>query len=255
MPKKAATAVESIPDLSVVTITYNERDNIRLFIEEVNKVFLEQNLRGEIIVVDDSSPDGTADIIRELQKKYSSINLIQRPGKLGISSAYRDGLAAARGKALTLLDADLSHHPRQIPELYAATRDNKIGWGSRYLGETRFETDLFHRIGTFILNKWIAFWLNTGMKDHTLGYFVMKKEHLDTLIRAGKAKNIDPFNRTLYGLPLAALAKQQGIPIIEIKAPYTKRQHGETKINFFWGLKVVGDDLFYTLKLYSRLRP
>ena len=174
---------------------------------------------------------------------------------MGISSAYRDGLAAARGKAITLLDADLSHHPRQIPELYAVTKEHKIGWGSRYLGATKFETDFFHRIGTSLLNRWIAFWLKTGMNDHTLGYFVIRKDQLDQIIELGKSKRLDPFDHTLYGITIAALAKKAGFPIVEIKAPYNRRVHGETKINFFWGLRVVLGDMLYTLKLYSRLRP
>ncbi len=252
---KAKEALMAIPELSVVTITYNERDNIQLFIEEVSQVFREHNLNGEIIVVDDSSPDGTADVVLELKQKYPYVTLIKRPGKMGISSAYRDGLAAARGEAITLLDADLSHHPRQIPALYAVTKENKIGWGSRYLGETKFETDFFHRIGTSLLNHWIAFWLQTGMNDHTLGYFVIRKDQLDQIIALGKSKQLDPFDHTLYGITIAALAKKAGFPLVEIKAPYNRRVHGETKINFFWGLRVVLGDMLYTLKLYSRLRP
>lgn len=248
-------APSTFPDLSVVTITYNERDNIRLFVEEVNRVFQGQHLNGEIIIVDDSSPDGTSDVVLELKQRYPFLTLVQRPGKMGISSAYRDGIAAATGKAITLLDADLSHHPRQIPELYGATTDGKIGWGSRYLGETKFETDFFHRLGTLLLNRWISLWLKTGMKDHTLGYFVIQKEHLDKIMELGKAHQLDPFDHTLYGITIAALAQKAGFPIVEIKAPYNRRAHGETKINFIWGLRVVLGDMLYTLRLYSRLRP
>ncbi len=241
-------------DLSVVTVTYNERDNIRLFIEEVNKVFQENHLHGEIIVVDDSSPDGTSDVVLELKKKYPSTRLIKRPGKMGISSAYRDGLAAAQGNVVTLLDADLSHSPAQIPELYAVTKEKKIGWGSRYLGDTKFETDFFHRCGTLLLNKWASFWLKTGMKDHTLGYFVIQREQLQQIMEYGQSKGIHPFDQILYGLPIAAIAKRLSIPIVEIKAPYNQRIHGETKIAFLWGVRVVFADLLYTLKLARRLR-
>lgn len=71
----------------------------------------------EIVIVDDNSPDGTQDVIVELQKIYGAekIRLHARPGKLGLGSAYIDGLKFCRGKYVIFMDADLSHHPKFIP--------------------------------------------------------------------------------------------------------------------------------------------
>lgn len=241
-------------ELSVVTITYNERENIRFFIEAVNAVFIENNIRGEIIVVDDNSPDGTAMVVEELQKKYPQTTLIKRPDKLGIGSAYFRGAQSAQGNVLAFLDADLSHPPVVLPQMYNLAQENAIAWGSRYLGNTSFETDFAHRIGTSLLNGWVRFWLKTGMKDHTNGYIVLRKEKLSTILSYGEQKKLHPFNHVLYGITIAGIAKRLQVPCIEVKTPYSKRKHGKTKISFLWGLKVVVKDMAYTLKVLSRLQ-
>src|SRR3989344_5086199 len=173
-------------DLSVITITYNEKENIRLFIETVNKILQEHSIKCEIIVVDDNSPDGTAQVVEELQKKYPATVLIKRPGKMGIGSAYYEGFKAAQGEIVAFLDADLSHSPQYLPEFYAAAKENKIVYGSRYLGSTQFETDFSHRIGTRVLNTWVRLVLKTKMKDHTNGYIVSPRDTMIKIIEYGK---------------------------------------------------------------------
>lgn len=248
------TSEITLPQLSVVTVTYNERENIRLFIETVNRIFQDNQLTGEIIVVDDNSPDGTSEVVLELQQKYPRTQLIKRPGKMGIGSAYQEGANAAKGKSILLLDADLSHPPEVIPEMYTQTKENKIAWGSRYLGDTKFDTDIPHRIGTFVLNKWVSFWLGTNMKDHTNGYVALPKPVLAQIIKYGQEKNLHPFDHILYGITISAIAKKLGITNQEVKAPYNKRIHGETKIPFWWGIKVVLGDMLYTLRVRRRLQ-
>ncbi|MBI2668873.1 glycosyltransferase [Candidatus Woesearchaeota archaeon] len=241
-------------DLSIVTITYNERENIRLFIKAVNEVFKAHSLRGEIVVVDDSSPDGTADAVRELQQHYPATTLVSRPDKMGIGSAYRDGSLKAQGEVVMFLDADLSHPPTVIPEMQRAALENKIAFGSRYLGETKFETDLPHHIGTFTLNTWVRVWLKTGLYDHTNGFIALRRETLKKIIEYAQPFRLDPFDHILYGITIAAVARKLGVSCVEIKAPYNQRVHGETKIPFWWGLKVVFGDMAYALKVRHRLR-
>ncbi len=253
------------PQLSVITVTYNEKENIRIFIGTVHRILSSHALRGEIIVVDDNSPDGTGAVVKELQKKYPATTLITRPGKQGIGSAYFRGLQDARGDVVAFLDADLSHPPEILPAMYALARDKHfqnqlssaggaIVFGSRYLEKTTFETDMAHRMGTFILNKWVRFWLRTGMHDHTNGYIAAPRETLNRIIEYGEAKRLQPFEHILYGITIAALAGKLAVPCREIKAAYNKRQHGETKIPFLWGLKVVLGDMAYALKVRLKLR-
>ena len=245
---------EVIPNISVITVTYNERENIRLFITTVNRIFKENNWNGEIVVVDDNSPDGTSQVVQEFQKLFSNITLITRAGKLGIGSAYFTGFKAAKGKVVAFLDADLSHPPEILPEMYALVNKGNIVFGSRYLGDTKFETDFAHRMGTYMLNRWVRFWLRTGMNDHTNGYLVASGETLHKVLDHSEQKGLHAFDHILYGITIAATAKRLGIPCHEIKAIYHKRKHGETKIPFLWGLRVVFGDLWYVLRVRSKLQ-
>lgn len=242
------------PELSVITVTYNERENIRLFITTVNRIFKDNNWNGEIVVVDDNSPDGTSAVVTELQKLYPNTTLTTRSGKLGIGSAYFTGFKAAQGNIVAFLDADLSHPPEVLPELYELAVSGNIAFGSRYLGNTAFEADLTHKIGTYILNFWIRLWLNTGVYDYTNGYIVVKKEMLNAILAYGRQKKLNPFDHVLYGITVAAIAKKLNLPLAERKATYNKRKHGETKLPFWWGLKVVFNDLLYVLLVRSALR-
>ncbi len=241
-------------DLSVITVTYNERENIRLFITTVNRIMNVAKIKGEIIVVDDSSPDGTSEVVLEMKKLFPNTVLVKRPGKMGIGSAYLRGFQEAQGNIAAFLDADLSHAPEVLPELYELATKGNVVFGSRYLGNTTFETDFAHRMGTYMLNRWTRFWLRTGMNDHTNGYVVVQKELLHKILEFGLPKHLKPFDHILYGITIAAIAKKLGIPCVERKATYNKRKHGETKIPFLWGLRVVFGDMAYVLKVRSKLR-
>ena len=242
------------PDLSVITVTYNERENIRLFITTLNRIMNVAKIKGEIIVVDDSSPDGTSDVVLEMKKLFPNTILVKRPGKMGIGSAYLRGFQEARGTIAAFLDADLSHAPEVLSELYDLAAPGNVVFGSRYLGNTKFERDFAHRMGTYVLNRWTRFWLKTGMNDHTNGYVVVQKERLDKILAYGQLKTLRPFDHILYGITIAAIARKLSFPCVERKATYNKRQHGETKIPFLWGLRVVFGDMAYVLKVKSKLQ-
>ena len=97
---------------SVCMPTYNESENLPLICWLIFKTADEHKINLEIVIVDDNSPDGTQDVVRDLQKIYGEDRLIlhARPGKLGLGSAYIDGMATCTGEWIILMDADLSHH-------------------------------------------------------------------------------------------------------------------------------------------------
>ena len=179
--------------------------------------------------------------------------LVKRPDKMGIASAYKDGLKTARGEVITFMDADLSMPPTILPQLYQIASEGKIGWGSRYLKKTKFETDWFHYLGASVLNKWIAHWLKTRIKDHTLGYVCLKRKLLEKILNYGKEKEVSPFDQVLYGLPISALSTKLNLSIVEIESPYEKRTYGETKIKFVNGVKLVLSNMKQTLELRKKL--
>ena len=245
--------VDNHLDLSVVTIVYNERGNICRLIEQLFSIFKKHNLKGEVVIVDDNSPDGTAHHVRKMMRFYKTINLIVRPVKSGIASAYRDGINAVKGDIIIAMDADFSHPPSKVFDLYEAAKLNKVAFGSRYTGRKIFETDLIHYIGTAILNLYIGLVLKTGIRDNTNGYFAVKSSILKKLREYTHRHNIDPFDRVLWGITIAAAAKKLGIPAIEIEAPYRKRDYGETKIPFYDGLKIVLSDMLFAIKLKNTI--
>jgi dolichol-phosphate mannosyltransferase len=108
-----------MPKYSVILPTYQEKDNIGIIVWLLVRAFEQSKLEFEIIVVDDNSPDGTQDVVRRLQKLYGEdrILLRDRPGKLGLGTAYIHGLKHASGEFVVIMDADLSHHPKFIPEM------------------------------------------------------------------------------------------------------------------------------------------
>ena len=126
---------------SVLLPTYNERDNLPIIVWLLVKYFTEADIDYEIIVIDDGSPDGTLDVAKQLEKIYGSDRIVLRPRakKLGLGTAYVHGIKHATGNFIVIMDADLSHHPKFIPEfikkqkvrivncsIYLITKTNKI---------------------------------------------------------------------------------------------------------------------------------
>ena len=103
---------------SVLLPTYNERDNLPIIVWLLVKYFSEADIDYEIIVIDDGSPDGTLDVAKQLENIYGSDRIVLRPRakKLGLGTAYIHGMKHATGNFIVIMDADLSHHPKFIPE-------------------------------------------------------------------------------------------------------------------------------------------
>ena len=237
-------------DLSVVTATYNERENISNLIKDIEEIFLKNKIRGEVIVVDDSSPDGTADVVLGFKKEFSNIVLVKRPHRSGIGTAYGDGAKVSKGKVIITMDADYSHHPRNLNNMYFKAKEGFMVTGSRFLDSASFETKFYRHVGTTLLNTWIKFFFNLGISDYTNGYLAIPKEYLEKIINNGKKIKIYPFESTLYGIPIFTIGSQLGFRSYNLNAPYVFRKAGITKINTIQGGKEVVKNAIYTLKLF-----
>lgn len=124
---------------SIILPTYNERDNLPLITQFIHDTFTDAKLNYEIVVVDDSSPDNTLEVAKSLQQIFGNdhFQIVSRPGKLGLGTAYSAGLKKSSGQRIILMDADLSHHPKFIPEMIDVmdnTKDKKVDIvsGTRY---------------------------------------------------------------------------------------------------------------------------
>ncbi|MGD1005070.1 MAG: glycosyltransferase family 2 protein [Methanoregulaceae archaeon] len=121
-------------DLTVIIPTFNEEANIRKIVIEVDEVLSKSSLNGEILVVDDNSPDGTIGIVNELKKAKTNVSLLVRTSDHGLSQSVADGFLHASSEVFVVIDADFSHPPSIIPKMYEEIRaGTDVVIGSRYM--------------------------------------------------------------------------------------------------------------------------
>ncbi|MFB6215915.1 MAG: glycosyltransferase, partial [Candidatus Aenigmatarchaeota archaeon] len=161
-------------EVSVVIPTYNEAENIEALINEVANELGDRDF--EIIIVDDNSPDNTAEIVKELQEDFEGLKLIEREGKSGIGSAYKEGFQEASGDFIVQMDADFSHPPRYITDLLKGLEDSDVAVGSRYVegGERRdpLHRRIFPLIGSYLYRYGLGF----PVRDFTSGFKAYRSE-------------------------------------------------------------------------------
>lgn len=169
----------------VVIPTYNEKENIHAIIPAV----LTQNLGVDILVVDDNSPDGTGNIVRELQKQHPQVHLLSRPGKQGLGKAYLAGFRWGLDQGFDVIvemDADFSHRPVDLGPLLAKLQDADFAVGSRYVrGGGTVNWGLGRKLisrGGSLYSRWI---LGFPLRDWTGGFNAWKKEVLRGIDLAG----------------------------------------------------------------------
>ncbi len=208
---------------SIVIPTYNEAAGIRTLLASLDATFRAHALDGEIIVVDDNSPDGTGAIVDELSARLP-VRCLHRRGKLGLSSAVIEGWEIARPESVALgaMDADLSHDPTVLPHMVAALETGKYGLavGSRYVRGGAIVNWPASRVITSRVACWLARPL-TRVKDVTSGYFLVRRDAL-----AGVA--LDPIG---FKIGLEVIAKARYGEAIEIPYIFTDRVAGVSKLN------------------------
>ena len=163
-------------DLTVIIPTFKEESNIGTIIAEVDAVFSRNAIRGEILVVDDNSPDGTIGIVRDLKKTKPNLNLVIREQDHGLSQSVVEGFRQAQSDIFLVMDADLSHPPVPIPKMLADIRaGNDLVIGSRYMeGGGIKKWPLKRRIiskGATFLGRLLF----PEIRDPVSGFFAVKK--------------------------------------------------------------------------------
>lgn len=206
---------------SVVVPTYNERQNLPRLIAAIEE---HMPIDHEIVVVDDSSPDGTGDLARELSKQYP-IRVISRPAKSGLGSAYRDGFAAAKGDIIFEMDADLSHDPRYLPALIEAIESGAdVAVGSRYTSNGRIVGWNWYRklvSGTGNTLARLALGLKVG--DTTSGYRAYVRE------AAGVVQSVQS-DGYAFQVEALHLARKSGMRVVEVPITFENRTVGKSKL-------------------------
>ncbi|HEY0613543.1 MAG TPA: polyprenol monophosphomannose synthase [Candidatus Elarobacter sp.] len=209
---------------SIVVPTYNEAGGIERLVTTLRDVFEKNDLDGEIIVVDDNSPDGTGAIVDRLEGEGFPVRCLHRPGKLGLSSGVIDGWKFARpdSEAVGAMDADFSHDATILPRMVAALQDGGYGLaiGSRYVPGGGIENWPKRRIVTSRVAIALAQPL-TRIRDITSGYFLVKREALDGVA-------LDPIG---FKIGLEVIAKAHYDRALEVPYVFTDRVAGESKLN------------------------
>eukprot|EP01138_Halocafeteria_seosinensis_P015720 gb/GECG01016041.1/.p1 GENE.gb/GECG01016041.1/~~gb/GECG01016041.1/.p1 ORF type:complete len:254 (+),score=29.26 gb/GECG01016041.1/:1-762(+) len=214
---------------SVLLPTYEERENLPLMIYLLDRAFSRKHLDYEVIIIEDNSPDGTYEVAKQLQNVYSPDRVVihQRPGKLGLGSAYRDGLKMARGNFVFLMDADLSHHPDFIPDFIEKQKEQNydVVSGSRYIsGGGVYGWDFQRKLTSRVANFLAQFLLNPNASDLTGSFRLYKKEVLEDIMQNIQGKGY------VFQMEVVVRAKQQGYSIGEIPITFVDRIYGESKL-------------------------
>lgn len=232
-------------EIGVILPTYCEAANIEKLILELEQ----SNLNVSILVIDDSSPDGTADIVRKLQKKYSNVLLLVREKKLGLGTAITDGFKAILAmkhppKSIVTMDADYSHNPKEIPKLLAPVREGyDLVVGSRYVqgGGTR-EWSIGRMVISKVANLITKVRIDAKISDYTSGM----RCYSTRLVRG----IINDLHSQTYEIQIETIrqANARGYKIREAPIVFVNRKKGKSKLS----INEIRDFLSYILSLNRR---
>jgi dolichol-phosphate mannosyltransferase len=211
----------------VIIPTYEEKENIEAIIKTISSLPIEF----DILIIDDNSPDGTADIVKTLQSAYKNLHLIERSGKLGLGTAYIAGFEWALDKGYTYIyemDADFSHDPRDLIRLYKACEVDgaDLAIGSRYIsGVNVVNWPLSRVLMSFMASIYVR--LVTGMKimDTTAGFKCYRREVLENI-------KPDHIRSVGYGfqIEMKFATWKLGYKIVEVPIIFTDRKLGASKM-------------------------
>jgi len=213
----------------VIIPTYNEKENIEKMITYIFSL----SVPLELLIIDDHSPDGTADIIKKLQKEFpEKLHLIEREGKLGLGTAYITGFNWAidhKYDYIFEMDADFSHNPDDLIRLYKACAEDgaDLAIGSRYISGVNVVN---WPIGRVLMSYFASYYVRliTGMKirDTTAGFKCYKRKVLES-IKLDKIK----LKGYAFQIEMKFTAWKLGFNIVEIPIIFTERQEGVSKMS------------------------
>ena len=210
----------------IIIPTYNEINNISELIKKITTL----NHGMDVLFVDDNSPDGTGDFLKKISKKKSNINLLSRPGKMGLGTAYIEGFRWAIKKDyhyVLQMDADLSHNPLDITKMLDAIKSNDLVIGSRYLdGFNVVNWPLRRLLLSYFANLYTRALTGLPIHDSTGGFKCFK---IDTL----KNINLDKVRSEGYSFQIEMnyLSWINNARIKEISITFTDRTVGQSKMS------------------------
>ena len=213
----------------IIIPTYNEKENIEKIILKVFSL----DIDFDILIVDDGSPDGTADIVKKIQKTYSkNLHIVERTGKLGLGTAYIYGFKWALKNNYDYvfeMDADFSHDPDDLIGLYKACHKEKgdVAIGSRYIkGVNIVNWPMSRLLMSFFASKYVKIITGMPIQDSTAGFKCYKRSVLEKI-------NLEKIQFVGYAfqIEMKFTAWKYGFNVVEVPVIFTDRQEGASKMS------------------------
>lgn len=216
---------------SIILPTYNEKDNICELIQVILGVLQPYGLDFEVVVIDDNSPDGTAETVRHNFGTHPLVKLFVRNGERGLATALLYGIRHSSGEILVFMDTDFNHDPAIIPQMIKFLEYYDIIIGSRFVMAGGME-DRFRQFSSLIYNYGIRLLFRTPIHDSLSGFFSIYREKLESM----------DLDQVYYGygdyfIRLLMVAHKRGYRMLEVPVFYRLRMHGHSKTQFlsiFW---------------------
>lgn len=230
-------------DTLIIIPTYNEIANIKRMIDTLYSLYPEVNL----LIIEDGSPDGTAQVVKEKQKEFSSLNMIERTGKLGLGTAYITGFKWAlerEYKYIFEMDCDFSHDPKEVKDLLNAATENDLVIGSRYIDGIRIINWPFRRLLlSYLASIYTRFVTGIPVNDTTGGFKCFSRRALESL-------NLDDVisKGYIFQLELNYKVWLLGLKVKEVPIIFYERRDGQSKM----GGGIIFEALFAVVRLRVR---
>ena len=216
--------------LAIVIPTYNEAETIPSLISELFEKIKQLVEKLDILIIDDSSPDGTADIVRELGTKYEKITVIQRPKKMGLGAAYKEGfrhvLEKLDSELVLQMDADHSHQPSEIPNMLEKIKNFDFLVASRHVeGSDVIGWGIGRKATHSIAGAIARICAKIEIKDSTSGFRMFKKKTLEKV-------NFNKIRSDGFAFQIEVLhqLKQLGMKGLEVPTVFVNRTEGSSKM-------------------------
>jgi dolichol-phosphate mannosyltransferase len=224
-PDFAPASLAAAPELTVVVPTLNERDNVPLLVEQLNRVLA--GISWEAIFVDDDSPDGTADVVRAVAQRQGNIRCIQRLGRRGLSSACIEGILASAAPYLAVMDGDLQHDPEVLAEMFDRIKSERLDIvvASRHIGSgTVGAWDRSRIMISDLAGRLSRLVVRAELSDPMSGFFMIDRKTFEATMRSLSGQGFKIL------LDLFASAPRP-LAFAEVPLIFRNRIHGESKLD------------------------
>ncbi len=215
--------------VSIILPTYNEKDNIGHLIDALDAGARDQAWETEILVVDDNSPDGTAEVARDRALSAGcAVRCFVRTEKRGLATAILYGIRHAGGDLIVVMDTDFNHDPGMIPQMVKFLEYYDLIIGSRFVMGGGME-DRRRYFYSLLFNMFIRSVLRLQIQDNLSGFFAIRCDRLALLDQEAIFQGYGE-----YFIRLIHTARRRGYRMLEIPAFYRLRRHGVSKSRFVW---------------------